>query len=49
MYFKTYFFTKSVRGTNDRQSLQYDFYIEVGSESRLETARLESYNQKLGS
>lgn len=49
MYFKTYFFPKSVRGTNDRQSLQYDFYIEVGSESRLESARLESYNQKLGS
>lgn len=49
MYFKTYFHSKSVRGTNDRHSLQYDFYIEVGSESRSETARLESYNQKLGS
>jgi hypothetical protein len=49
MYFKTYFYTKSVRGTNDRSSLQYDFFIEVGSESRAEAARLESYNQKLGS
>lgn len=49
MYFKTYFQHKSVRGMNDRHSLQYDFFIEVGSESRSETARLESYNQKLGS
>ena len=49
MYFKTYFFSKSVRGTNDRYSQQYDFFIEVGSESRSEAARLESYNQKLGS
>jgi hypothetical protein len=49
MYFKTFFQRKSVRGMNDRQSLQYDFFVEVGSESRSETARLESYNQKLGS
>jgi hypothetical protein len=49
MYFKTYFNSKSVRGTNDRFSQQYDFFIEVGSESRSEAARLESYNQKLGS
>ena len=49
MYFKTYFQHKSVRGMNDRHSLQYDFFIEVGSETRLETAKLESYNQKLGS
>jgi hypothetical protein len=49
MYFTTYFQHKSVRGMNDRHSLQYDFFIEVGSESRSETARLESYNQKLGS
>jgi hypothetical protein len=49
MYFKTYFQPKSVRGVNDRHSLQYDFFIEVGSESRSEAARLESYNKKLGS
>jgi hypothetical protein len=49
MYFKTFFQYKSVRGMNDRDSLQYDFFIEVGSESRSETARLESYNKKLGS
>lgn len=49
MYFTTYFQYTTVRDTNDRQSLQYDFFIEVGSESRSETARLESYNQKLGS
>ena len=49
MYFKTHFQHKSVRGINDRHSLQYDFFIEVGSESRSETANLESYNQKLGS
>ena len=49
MYFKTYLYSKSVRGTNNRHSQQYDFFIEVGSESRSEAARLESYNQKLGS
>lgn len=49
MYFKTFFQHRSVRGMNDRDSLQYDFFIEVGSESRSETARLESYNRKLGS
>jgi hypothetical protein len=49
MYFKTFFQYKSVRGMNDRDSLQYDFFVEVGSESRSETARLESYNKKLGS
>ena len=49
MYFKTYFQHKSVRGMNDRHSLQYDFFIEVGSERRSEAASLESYNQKLGS
>ena len=49
MYFRTFFEHRSVRGMNDRDSLQYDFFVEVGSESRSETARLESYNQKLGS
>jgi hypothetical protein len=49
MYFKTFIEHKSVRGMNDRDSLQYDFFVEVGSESRSETARLESYNKKLGS
>lgn len=49
MYFKTYFYSRSVRGMNDQHSLQYDFYVEVGSESRSQAARLESYNQKLGS
>jgi hypothetical protein len=49
MYFKTYFYSKSVRGTDDRHLLQHDFFIEVGSESRSEAARLESYNRKLGS
>jgi hypothetical protein len=49
MYFKTFFEYKSVRGMNDRDSLQYDFFVEVGSESRSEAATLESYNQKLGS
>jgi hypothetical protein len=49
VYFKTFFQYESVRGMNDRDSLQYDFFVEVGSESRSETASLESYNKKLGS
>lgn len=49
LYFTTYFQSKRVRGMDDRHSLQHDFYVEVGSETRSETARLESYNQKLGS
>lgn len=49
MYFKTYYQYERVQGTYDRHSLQYTFYVEVGSDSRNEQYEMEQYNQKLGS
>jgi len=49
MYFKTYYQYERVQGTYDRHSLQYTFYVEVGSKSRNEQYEMEQYNQKLGS
>jgi hypothetical protein len=49
MYFKTYLQHQRVQGTYDRHSLQYTYYVEVGSETRKKQYKLEQYNQKLGS
>ena len=49
MYFKAYYQYSRVSGTYGRHSLQYKFYIEIGSFQLKEQARLEDYNQKIGS
>ena len=49
LYFKTYYQYERVQGTYGRHSLQYTFYIEVGSELRKKQYKLEQYNNKLGS
>jgi hypothetical protein len=49
MYFKTYFQYERVQGTYGRHSLQYTYYVEIGSEVRKARYELEQYNQKLGS
>lgn len=49
MYFKTYFQYQRMQGTYDRYSLQYTYYVEVGSNARSRQFDLEQYNQKLGS
>ncbi|MDX2261488.1 MAG: hypothetical protein SFU84_07290 [Gemmatimonadales bacterium] len=48
-YFKTFFRYGRVQGTYGRYSLQYDYYIEIGSTARAEQYRLERYNNRLGS
>jgi len=49
MYFKTYYQFQRVQGTYDRHSLQYTFYVEIGSKTRKEKAKLERFNRSLGS
>lgn len=49
MYFKTYYQYTRVQGTYGRHSLQYKFYIEIGSKDLKDQARLETYNEKTGS
>lgn len=49
MYFTTYHQSERVQGTYDRFSLQYTFYVEIGSETRVDQYQIEQYNQKLGS
>jgi len=49
LYFKTYFQHERVLETYGRHSLQYTYYVETGSSSRLERAKLEQANAALGS
>lgn len=49
MYFKTYFQFERVLETYGRHSMQYTYYIEVGSRARKDQFQLEQYNKKLGS
>lgn len=48
-YFKTFLQFQRVQGTYGRHSLQYSYYVEIGSEARRQKYELEQYNQKLGS
>lgn len=49
MYFKTFLQYQRVLETYGRHSLQYTYYVEIGSESRRKQYELEQYNKKLGS
>jgi len=49
MYFKIYYQYVRVQGTYGSHSLQYTFYVEIGSFNRKEKANIEKYNQSLGS
>jgi hypothetical protein len=48
-YFKTFFRSARVLQTYGRYSLQYDYFVEMGSEGRAERYRTERYNSRLGS
>jgi hypothetical protein len=48
-YIKTYFQYERVQGTYARHSLQYTYFVEIGSEKRMKQAQSEQYNKKLGS
>lgn len=49
MYFKTYYQYQRVQGTYARHSMQYSFFVETGSKTRRERAKLEKFNSSLGS
>jgi len=48
-YMKTYFQYERVQGTYARHSLQYTYFVEVGSDQRKKQSQAEQYNKKLGS
>lgn len=49
MYFKTYLQRERVQGTYNSKSMQYTYYIEIGSINRRNRFLIEQYNNKLGS
>jgi len=49
LYFKTYYQYERVLETYDRHSLQYNFFIELGSLKRKDQYMSEQYNIKTGS
>lgn len=49
MYFRTFVQHQRVQGTYGRHSLEYTYYVEIGSTARSERFQLEQYNKKLGS
>ena len=49
MYFKTYLQRERVQGTYNSTSMQYTYYIEIGSINRRNRFLIEQYNNKLGS
>lgn len=49
MYFKTFIQYQRVQGTYGRHSLEYSYYVEIGSDLRRQKYELEQYNQNLGS
>jgi hypothetical protein len=48
MYFKTYFQFERILETYGRHSMQYTYYVEIGSKQRREQFQLEQYARKLG-
>jgi len=48
MYFKTYLQYQRVQGTYGRHSLQYTYYVEIGSEVRKRQYDLEAVQSKTG-
>lgn len=48
-YLKTFFRFSRVQGTYDRFSLQYDYFVEVGSTSRADRYKDEQYGARIGS
>ncbi len=48
-YIKTFFRYSRVQGTYDRFSLQYDFFIEIGSTARAKRYKAEQYSSRIGS
>lgn len=48
-YIKTFFRFSRIQGTYDRYSLEYDFFVEVGSTARAERYKAEQYNSRIGS
>jgi hypothetical protein len=49
MYFKTFIQYQRVQGTYGRHSLEYSYYVEIGSDLRRQKYELEQYNLNLGS
>jgi hypothetical protein len=48
-YIKTFFRYSRIQGTYDRHSLEYDFFVKVGSTARADRYKAEQYNSRIGS